>query len=202
MYTISEKNERVTILLHEIYGVNKYIHHFANRLSQDGMDVVCPDLLGGNVFSYEQQAEAYQYFMTEVGFERAAAEMKDLIQSLQTQYKEVYLVGFSIGATVAWLCSEQEGISGIVGYSGTRIRDYLDITPECRTLLLFARYEASVNVDSMIPALTRKQVEVVRIAGSHGFADVYAPTYTMHSSNRAYALVTEFFAKKSRKIIS
>ena len=202
MYTISRNNERVTVLLHEIYGVNKHINHFANELSKEGMDVICPDLLSGNVFSYDQQSEAYDYFMTEVGFDRAAAEVKEIIQSLQERYKEVYLVGFSIGATIAWLCSEQEGISGIIGYSGTRIRDYLDITPKCRTLLLFARYEASLDVELIMPALIRNQVEVVRIAGSHGFADQYAPTYTMHSSNRAYALVTEFFAKKNRRSIS
>ena len=200
MYTIRENNERVTILLHEIYGLNKFIRHFAKQLSNDGMDVFCPDLLAGNVFSYEQHEEAYQYFMTEVGFEKAALEMKDLIQTLQSQYKEVYILGFSIGATIAWLCSEQEGLSGVIGYSGSRIREYLDVTPTCRTLLLFARYEASVNVDSILPELKHKQnVEVVQIAGSHGFADIYSPTYTMHSSRKAYDLVTDFFKSNARK---
>lgn len=203
MYTICNENERVTVLLHEIYGINKNLQHFATQLSHEGMDIVCPDFLAGHIFNYEQQEEAYDYFIKEVGFARAASELKALISSLKSQYKEVYLVGFSIGATIAWLCSEQEEVSGMIGYYGSRIRDYLDISPKCRTLLLFARYEASVNVEKIMPALNRnKQVEVVRIAGSHGFADEYSPTYTMHSSKRAYGLVTEFFASQRRKITS
>ncbi len=51
--------------------------------------------------------------------------------------KRFSILGFGAEATVAWLCSEEECVDGIVGYYGSRIRNYAELAPRCPALLFF-----------------------------------------------------------------
>ena len=44
--------------------------------------------------------------MNDIGFEKGFAQVQNLLLELKDTYKEIHIVGFSIGATIAWLCSE------------------------------------------------------------------------------------------------
>jgi dienelactone hydrolase len=53
------KRETAVIVLHEIYGINSHIRNVYQTLSEQQMDVICPNLLGRNQsFQYEQENEA------------------------------------------------------------------------------------------------------------------------------------------------
>ena len=47
--------------------------------------------------------------MDYIGFEKAHKQVVALINELSKKYKEIHVIGFSIGATIAWLCSDQKG---------------------------------------------------------------------------------------------
>jgi len=86
--------------------------------------------------------EAYHHFINNVGFDLAFKQVKQLIIQAKKQYRYVYLLGYSIGATIAWLCSGDDIMcNGIIGVYGSRIRDYMSITSKCPVLLIFLTEE-------------------------------------------------------------
>ncbi|MFF5994701.1 dienelactone hydrolase family protein [Lysinibacillus sp. KU-BSD001] len=185
--------EKAVVLLHEIYGLNAHMQHYANEFIAFGYDVYCPNFLQvKQPFSYEEEQMAYAHFMNQVGFAQGFAEVEKLIIQLKDTYKEIHIVGFSIGATIAWLCSELTGVTSVVGYYGSRIRNYLAISPLCPVLLIYGESEQSFNVKTLVAQLITKNIQVQTCEGHHGFADRYSPHFNEQSSVQALAVVKEF----------
>ncbi|MFW9335765.1 dienelactone hydrolase family protein [Paenibacillus polymyxa] len=196
MISIDKKSDTLIVVLHEIYGINQHIQNFCSLLSDENYDVICPNLIGKETpFDYSQEEAAYAHFMKNIGFERASYHIESLLLSIRARYKKVFIVGFSIGATIAWLYSKEKYVDGIVGYYGSRIRNYLEITPHCPTLLFFPQEEISFNVDELISALDNHNIRVHKFSGQHGFSDPYSPRYHVHSAQQSFIEMVEFFRK-------
>ncbi|WP_436376824.1 dienelactone hydrolase family protein [Cytobacillus sp. BC1816] len=181
------------LVIHEIYGINQHIKSFCELLSKQGFDVTCPHLLEREKpFEYFQEEAAYRHFMEQTGFDRAAQKIKDLLLEVKDEYEKIYIIGFSIGATVAWLCSEEECVDGIVGYYGSRIRDYLELTPQCPIMLFFPQEEQSFNVDELLLDLEKKNIKVHKFTGKHGFSDPYSFRYDAKSEQEAFSRALDF----------
>ncbi|WP_258297202.1 dienelactone hydrolase family protein [Paenibacillus peoriae] len=194
MISIDKKSDTLIVVLHEIYGINQHIENFCSSLSDQGYAVICPNLLGKETpYDYSQEETAYTNFMDNIGFDRAFYHMESLLLSVRARYKKVFIVGFSIGATIAWLCSKEKYVDGIVGYYGSRIRNYLEIAPHCPTLLFFPQEEPSFNVDELISTLDNRNIRVHKFSGQHGFSDPYSPRYNVHSAQQSFKEMVEFF---------
>lgn len=193
MYSIKKGADSAVIVIHEIYGLNQHMKSFCQSLSSYGVDVFCPNLLGPQKsFEYSNEKDAYDYFINHVGFTHAKAIIKQLLREKRDHYQKIFLVGFSIGATVAWLCSELELIDGIVGYYGSRIRNYTTITPYCPTLLFFAG-EKSFAVDDLVSVLVKKnKVRIIKLSGQHGFSDPFSTHYHAGSAENAFHEMVAF----------
>lgn len=186
--------KQAVILLHEIYGVNLFMENQGQSWLEAGYDVYCPNLLRRAPFAYEESELAYSFFVNLVGFE-VYFDIMQLLQRLKEKYADVFIVGFSVGATVAWRCSENELCSGVVGCYGSRIRDYIDLTPVCPTLLLFAK-EDSFDVKSTIKELQHKeQVEVYDFDAKHGFLDPYNDHYNEEQAEKVQKKITQFMSQ-------
>ena len=108
----------------------------------------------------------------------------------------MYLIGYSIGATIAWLCSGEDIMcDGIIGYYGSRIRDYMSITPKCPVLLIFPTEEKSFNVKELVISLKKWNVTVHILRGKHGFSDPCSKNYCTQSFEEARILVSSFLKK-------
>lgn len=168
-------NKNAIIVLHEIYGVNSFIESVCNEL-KSSFDVICPNMLNRKAFAYCEADKAYRYFQTEVGFEKS----KDICaigEYLKKSHEKVFALGFSVGATIAWKCSENPIFDGIVGFYGSRIRDFMSIEPHCRTLLIFAEKDR-FHVDKLISELKIKpNLDCIKFKAEHGFADPYSSGY-------------------------
>jgi dienelactone hydrolase len=70
-------------------------------------------------FDYSQEEDAYFNFMENIGFTNALVIIKSLLSEIKDGYKNIFVAGFSAGATVAWLCSEERLVDGIIGYYGS-----------------------------------------------------------------------------------
>lgn len=161
------------VVLHEIYGVNEHMQSVCKHFSRLGYDVICPNLLDrDDPYDYEEETVAYQDFVN-LGFPHAAKRAMDTLEALRDKYRKLYIVGYSVGATTAWLCAQRPGVvGGVVGYYGSRIRDYLDHSPQCPVLLLFPAEEASFDVDALMDKLGEmERVTVRKYEGLHGFSD-------------------------------
>ena len=193
MAQFNNKSDKLIIVIHEIYGVNQHIQRFCELLSKQRFDVICPDLLGrDDPFSYSEEEFAYRHFVENVGFAEASFKIKEIVSEVKDEYPKIFIVGFSVGATIAWLCSGEEGVDGIVGYYGSRIRDYVELKPKCPTILFFPEEEPSFNVDELVSKLDNKNIEVLKFKGSHGFSDLYSLKYNERSAKKAYREMLDF----------
>ncbi|MBP1903574.1 dienelactone hydrolase [Paenibacillus turicensis] len=194
MKTYIRNQKQAVILLHEIYGMNFFMEEQGQRWLEAGYDVYCPNLLHRTPFAYEESELAYSFFVNQVGF-AVYLDIIQLLKSLKEKYADVFIVGFSVGATVAWRCSENELCSGVIACYGSRIRDYIHLTPACPTLLLFAK-EDSFDVKSTIKQLQHKeQVDVYDFDAKHGFLDPYNHQYDEEQTEKVQNKIAQFMSQ-------
>ena len=154
------------IIIHEIYGVTKNLIELKKTLEESGFSVSLPSLYEDNYVESDERL-SYEKFYTQVGFEKSYNLINEIIQ--KSQESEIILLGFSIGATVAWLHSTNEKIKKIIGIYGSRIRNFLDIEPTVKTYLFFCE-ETSFNIEEIHSILNIKKNVLSRtIPGEHGF---------------------------------
>jgi dienelactone hydrolase len=187
------------MVIHEIYGINKHIRDICERYAKQGFDVICPNLLASNqVFSYQEEAVAYKSFIQNTGFRSAQRQIENLSRQIRNEYKYSFVIGYSIGATLAWLCSRQEeGLyNGIVCFYGSRIRDYKDIVPACPVLLFFPQKEEAFDITGLIQELSAKEdINIVQVNALHGFADPWSGKYCYAVSEAAFRKTISFIKK-------
>lgn len=181
------------IVVHEIYGVNRHMEEVCRAYQEAGFDVICPNLLNRETpFSYSEESIAYRNFMDNVGFDGATEKVKSIVSQYKDQYEQIFIIGFSVGATIAWRCSEDENLNGVVGYYGSRIREYLEVTPTCPVLLFFPEQEPTFNVDETIEVLIGQGRLVYQFKGKHGFSDPFSSCYEESSAHQASVKIAEF----------
>ncbi|MEH6957615.1 dienelactone hydrolase family protein [Neobacillus drentensis] len=196
MLQILKKSGNLIIVIHEIYGINQHIKNFCDLLTKQDFDVICPNLLEREQpFDYSEEEIAYLNFMENVGFSDAVYKIKNLLLSVKNEYQKIYIIGFSVGATVAWLCSEEECLDGVVGYYGSRIRNYTQIVPLSPTILFFPQVEQSFSVDELISNLDKKNIEIYKYFGQHGFSDPYSTKFNEKSSQNAFNEMLNFLKR-------
>lgn len=196
MLKITNGFDSAIIVLHEIYGINEHMKTVCKEYSEAGYDIICPDLIKHKPFSYEQQEEAYRYYLDNIGFESAFAQVKKLMLRVRKQYRNVFILGYSVGATIAWMCSEATGLcDGVVGYYGSRIRDYMDVVPQCPVLLVFPNEEESFNVEETVGLLKEKKARVYIFNAKHGFGDPFSGSYSMPKSEESKKLTDDFLKR-------
>lgn len=176
---LKQNSNQCVILLHEIYGINSHMNYYANALYEKGFDVSVPNLLQRTTaFTYEEEELAYKNFMENIGFEQAKSKINALINELSKEYSHIRIIGFSIGATIAWLCSNNPSVHKVVGFYGSRIRQYTDVIPNAETILIFGEQEKSFNpVDLKISLAAYPNVLINIVEAAHGFADPYSSKY-------------------------
>ncbi|MBP2655210.1 MAG: dienelactone hydrolase [Firmicutes bacterium] len=194
MLTHINNSNTAIIVLHEIYGLNKHVANICTKLSECKYDVIAPNLLNGKgPFSYDQEELAYSYFMNNIGVERAMNQIRQIIYSIRPKYEKVFVLGYSIGATLAWLCSDAGLCDLIVGFYGSRIRDYLMVEPKCPGLLFVPNEEKSYDVDDLIESLNKfASIRVYKLTGQHGFADEFSKNYNKRSTLQAAKKISLF----------
>jgi len=194
MLTYISGSDTAVVVLHEIYGINNHIINVCEDLSNYKFDVIAPNMLNRtDSFHYDQECIAYNHFMNHIGFERAVNQIKPILCSLRLQYKKIYIIGYSVGATIAWLCSETGFCDAVIGFYGSRIRNYIEIVPKCPVLLLYPSQEESFEVSGLISILSEKEnVEVKMISGKHGFADSFSKNYNEKSFIEAHTELVSF----------
>ena len=161
------------------------------RFTALGFHVCCPDLCGGRVFGYEESEAAYHHFYSHGD---PLPTLHKLTAELAETYERVYILGYSAGATLAWRCSDDPHCSGVIACYGSRIRDHLDVTPQCPALLLFAEAD-SFDVAAVTGALAHApSTRVLTYPAAHGFCDPCSPCYDPLQAQQAETAILRFFS--------
>lgn len=201
MLHIKCNSDTAIVVLHEIYGINQHMKEICETLAKENVDVFCPNLLlPGQTFSLSEEAAAYSNFKQNIGFSAAQKQIDDLLLETLTDYKYRFIVGYSIGATLAWLCSQRQGFyHGVVGFYGSRIRDYTEVNPQCPVLLFFPEKEQSFDINSLIPMLSAKaETRIVQVDAEHGFANPWSNKYCSAVSDQTIREAIEFIQRQRR----
>ncbi|WP_167958992.1 dienelactone hydrolase family protein [Anaerosporobacter faecicola] len=187
-----KRKKSAMIILHEIYGMNPFIQDMVSKWKDFGYDVVGLDLLQRDSFPYEKAEEAYSYFINQVGFD-AYIQVNEQIHELKKNHENVYVLGFSVGATIAWRCSENPECDGIIACYGSRIRDYMNVKPACKVKLIFAEQD-SFPVDLVMERLQGiPNVQCEKWKAHHGFLDSYSMYYQPEYTEKILGEMEEFY---------
>ncbi|BCJ98553.1 dienelactone hydrolase family protein [Anaerocolumna chitinilytica] len=187
----ASNKKNAVIILHEIYGINSFIEGICNDYKLQGFDVFCPDMIHRERFLYSEAAQAYQYFLNNKGFEYYKG-IEELVSELKLTYDKVFIIGFSVGATIAWRCCEQTNCDGIICCYGSRIREYMSLQPSNPVLLLFAKHD-SFEVEIVAEQLGGKpNVDLHILQASHGFMDCYSDRFNKEQTQIAKMYIRHF----------
>jgi len=189
-----QNRKQAVILLHEIYGMNGFIQEQCQKFREAGFDVFCPNMINRPPFPYEESEKAYDFFIKNIGFE-VYRDVSSFIGQLSEKYENVFVIGFSVGATIAWRCCENSLCSGVIACYGSRIRDYTDLVPACPVLLLFAKKD-SFDVPALVCKLQDKQhLSVIEFDAKYGFVDPFSRHFNLQQSKRAEESIACFMHK-------
>ncbi len=202
MLSFVSNSETAIVIIHEIYGINQNIKSKCSNLHSQGYDVFCPNLLCSDYYyNYDNEEEAYVNFIQSVGIEKSVKKIELILKDLRKKYKYLFIIGYSIGATISWLCSTLSYCDGIVCFYGSRIRDFISINVRCPVALFFAKVEKSFDVELLIDEIkTKHYVEIINIYnGEHGFADPYSEKFNLEAYEKAYKDMERFLKKIQNK---
>lgn len=185
-------SRQAVVILHEIYGINAHIRHVREEWQGRGFDVFTPALFPHTTpFTHAEQEMAYRYFTQQVGFD--PAPVVSLLSTLRAQYTTLIVVGYSVGATLAWLAARSGLCDGVICHYGSRIRQHCDAAPPCPALILIARHEPAFDTSVLQQTLAAfPLVQCDMFDAHHGFCDAESATFDEGMARRARERVWEF----------
>ena len=128
---------------------------------------------------FQNEADAYSYFVKKVGHDSYLAILFKVVESIQQQ---VTLIGFSVGATAIWRLSESKGnifIKQAFCYYGSQIRNFTQIEPCFKINLVFPASEAHFDVVELRTSLSSKNnVTTEKVKYLHGFMNYHSSNYS------------------------
>ena len=145
------------------------------------------DPYDGVDMGFEDESNAYAYFVEHVGFERYFEILQsELLNQISPIHSMNVLIGFSIGASAIWKLSDDPDITNIkrgICYYGSQIRNLKTVTPRFDIDLIFPEKEDHFDVLALQKALYQKEnVQITQTNDLHGFMNLYSKNY----NQRAY----------------
>ena len=185
--------KRKIFILHEIYGVNHFIEEQIQIYSDEDTAVSLISLYPeGLSFPYDQEKQAYDFFLQTVGFDAPLELLSPKILEACENYNEVILIGYSVGATLAWRLTTL-ALHRVICVYGSRIRQYLDNIPSCPTLVILPSHESSFDVQLLKKTLASiPNVQIKQYQGLHGFMDTSNSNYCQMSHSQAHTDIKYF----------
>ncbi len=131
---------------------------------------------------YNDEQEAVAAFLGQNGLVAYAEKI-----AAAAEGQAAFLIGFSVGASAAWLYSASENChrsSMATLFYGSRIRDYADLRPRCAVKAIFAEKEPSFSPSRLVASIAHGKVGAsIEEGTSHGFMN----PLSAHFAPRQYA---------------
>ncbi|MBO6936095.1 MAG: dienelactone hydrolase family protein [Deltaproteobacteria bacterium] len=192
------------LVIHEWWGLNDHIRHWADRLAEAGYVALAVDLYGGETATTPDEAMA---LMQAVDEDAALATMRAGHEYLGTEVGATKrgVVGWCFGGGMSLKAAlNLEGLDAVVMYYGHIVDDPEQLRQIDAPLLgIFANQDTSItpeHVDAFDAALTTAEVEhtIHRYDANHAFANPSSARYDHENAADAWAKVQAFFAERLR----
>ncbi|MBP7148082.1 MAG: dienelactone hydrolase family protein [Acidobacteria bacterium] len=194
------------VVIHEWWGLNDHIKHWADRLAAAGYAALAVDLYGGKTATTPDDAMAA---VKEVDDENALATLKQahrfLAEDKRVRADKQGVIGWCFGG--GWSLQDalhQPDLDAVVMYYGRVVTDPAELKRIKAPLLgVFANQDQSIppaKVDEFEKALKAAGVsaKILRYDAKHAFANPSNPVYDEKSAAAAWEKVSAFFAKNLR----
>ena len=161
-----------TIVIADIFGRTKALDEFCNQLNTP-TNIIEP--YQGEFCQFENEAVAYQCFMSDVGLESYQQIIANTLIQLN---QETRIIAFSVGASALWQLSElvyNPLIDHAYCFYGSQIRNAISIVPKFPITLVFPKHEPHFLIDELIAKLksyqkqTKSPIEIEQANYLHGF---------------------------------
>jgi carboxymethylenebutenolidase len=164
------------VVLQEIFGVNPHMRSLCARLASAGYDAYAPALFDrlqprfSSGYSKEEVAEALK-FLPRLDWNAMVVDTLATVQRAAAPGRPVALMGFCLGASVAYLAAQRSpGIAAVVGYYGGQIAQHLDRAPQSPTLLHYGATDHTIPAADVERIRTqRPECELHVYPAGHGF---------------------------------
>ena len=194
------------LVIHEWWGLNDHIRHWADRLASAGYAAVAVDLYGGQVATTPDEAMALMQAVDEeaaLATIRAAHELLATDPRIQAPRRGV--IGWCFGGGMSLKAAlGLAGLDAAVMYYGRVVSDGEALRAIDAPLLgIFANEDTSITpeaVDAFDAALGAAEVDhsIHRFDANHAFANPSGARYAPETAAQAWALVEAFFAEHLR----
>lgn len=191
------------LVIHEWWGLNDHIRHWADRLAAEGYAALAVDLYGGEVATTPEDAMRLMQAVDEAaGLAVVRAGVAFLAEDPRVHASRRAVIGWCFGG--AWSLETAlrvEGIDAAVMYYGRVVDDPERLRAFQGPLLgVFGDRDTSIppeRVDAFDAALTEAGVthEILRFDAEHAFANPSSARYDHESAAAAWERVRGFLAE-------
>jgi carboxymethylenebutenolidase len=201
----AERDARgAVVVLQEIFGVNSHIRSVCARVAAEGYDAYAPALFDRmqrgftSGYSKEEVAASLQ-FLPRLDWKAMVADTLATAHQAQLSGRPVALMGFCLGASVAYLAAQTEpGMAAVVGYYGGQIAQHLDRPPQSPTLLHYGETDHTISMaDVNRIRAERPECALHVYPAGHGFNCDERASYEPHSAALAWERSMQWLAKNA-----
>ncbi|KGJ87435.1 hypothetical protein [Colwellia psychrerythraea] len=152
------------ILVSDVFGMTPALLKLKDSLA--AKTIVDP--YHGECMGFKNEAEAYSYFITTVGFDSYLEKILKVIAQLDSK---TTLIGFSVGASAVWRLSlNNKMIKQAFCFYGSQIRNFSEIEPCFKVTLIFPNSEPHFDVTALKDELSKRpNVTTTQVEYLHGF---------------------------------
>jgi carboxymethylenebutenolidase len=190
------------VVLQEIFGVNSHIRSVCARLAAESYDAYAPALFDrlqpGFTSGYsEQEVTEARKFLQRLDWHAMVGRYRHDRAAGGRSGLRVGLMGFCLGASVAYLAAQREpGISAVVGYYGGHIARHLEQPPHSPTLLHFGATDHTIPMTDVERIRAERPECAVHVyPAGHGFNCDERASFEPRSAALAWERSMQWLAK-------
>lgn len=177
------------IIVTDIFGLTPALLRLAKAIKAETI----VDPYGGNVMSFTNETQAYEYFTTHIGLDAYVAVLSNLVK---TCTDEKVLVGFSVGAAAIWKLSalisakKAKTITHAICYYGSQIRHMNQVSPKFQVRVVLPASEPHFDVVALSQTLAlQSKVSITHVDYLHGFMNELSTHFNLSGYEEHLALL-------------
>lgn len=195
------------VVIHEWWGLNQHIRHWADRLAAEGYAAIAVDLYGGKVATTPDEAMALMKSVDDVRARKILTAAHDFLRDDPRIFANRRgVIGWCFGG--GWALQQaimQPDLDAAVIYYGHPVTDRNKLARiHAKLLGVFGDKDQAIppaSVDAFVAALKSagKTIEIYRYDAEHGFANPSSAHYDEEAAADAWGHVQAFLARNLDK---
>ncbi len=173
------------LLATDIFGRTDFTDRFCEELGQVFSSLKTISPYQEEVYHFSNEADAYRTYTEQCDHKKYESSLSHEIASIP---EPLYLIGFSAGASAVWQAIGRQEFPHLVGFTGFypgQIRNHLDLSPCCKSRIVFAREEITFDVREAVATLSatpKVQCEISPF--KHGFLNPLSENYNQDAERK------------------